>query len=118
VVNGLSSAAELARRYSLMTRRITSEALTCSWAARSTRARFSSGSSRTDSTEAAVEPSGGRPPVGSAAECPRHSHANRFGSARQSRFKGDSNQIPILMSYRMSSFWRRILVSWSAEVAG
>src|SRR5262249_36315226 len=53
---------QLAWKYSPIARRMTSETLTCSWAARSSRARFSSGSSRTDSTEAAAEPSGGRPP--------------------------------------------------------
>lgn len=44
-----------------MARRMTSETLISSSAARSRRSRLSSGSSRTDSTEAAAEPIGGRP---------------------------------------------------------
>ena len=41
---------------------MTAETLVCSWAARSGRSRLSAGSRRTDSTEAAADPSGGRPP--------------------------------------------------------
>jgi len=62
---------QLARRYSPMARRITSQTLTCSLAARISRARLSSGSSRTDPALAA-DPSGGRPPARSAAQECRH----------------------------------------------
>jgi hypothetical protein len=55
-----------------MARRITSETLTCSSAARINRARLSSGSSRTDSTLAAADPSGGRPPARPTAQECRH----------------------------------------------
>lgn len=54
--------AQLARRYWPMARRMASETLMCSSAARTSKSRFSSGSSLTDSTEEAAEPIGGRPP--------------------------------------------------------
>ncbi len=53
---------QLARRYWPMARRMASETLMRSSAARSSRSRLSSGPSRTDSTDEAAEPIGGRPP--------------------------------------------------------
>jgi len=55
---------QLARKYSPMARWTTSETLTCSWAARVSSARSSSGSSLTGPAPAAADPGAGHPPPG------------------------------------------------------